>query len=54
MENLLITFLFFSIWGEWEIDNNQFTAMKLIEGNSCMNEEHRTTKVYHLINLYLF
>jgi len=33
------------IWGEWIIDDNQFTAMKLIEGNPCMNEEHRTTQV---------
>ncbi|KAK3864023.1 hypothetical protein Pcinc_030255 [Petrolisthes cinctipes] len=34
------------VWSDWEIQNNQFQAMNMVEGSPCANDTYRSTKVY--------
>ncbi|XP_047473233.1 N-acetylglucosamine-1-phosphotransferase subunit gamma-like [Penaeus chinensis] len=33
------------VWLDWEIRDNKFAAMRMVEGSSCGMHNHRTTKV---------
>ncbi|XP_042893140.1 N-acetylglucosamine-1-phosphotransferase subunit gamma-like isoform X2 [Penaeus japonicus] len=33
------------IWLDWEINDNKFAAMRMVEGSSCGMHNHRSTKV---------
>lgn len=33
------------VWLDWEIRDNKFAAMRMVEGSSCAMHNHRTTKV---------
>lgn len=44
------TVLFSSVWQEWEIGNNTFTAMDMREGEKC-GDIHRTVKVEQFARL---
>ncbi|XP_076060630.1 N-acetylglucosamine-1-phosphotransferase subunit gamma-like isoform X2 [Oratosquilla oratoria] len=34
------------VWGEWIIENNNFVAMKMVEGSLCGNSTFRSAEVY--------
>ena len=51
--HVLVTYLFISVYQEWEIVNNTFVAMVMREGDKC-GSNFRTVRVGTCIGLYSF